>query len=115
MKNTLKYKDFIASVEFSFEDNVLHGKLEGITDLVTFEANNVTDLKKSFKEAVDDYLDFCKEVGKEPMKPFKGSFNVRIGKTLHKKAFQMATAKQMSLNQFVQHAIEKEIDDLEHA
>lgn len=73
MKNTLKYKGFIGSVDFSAEDMVFHGKLEGNTDLVTFEAETVADLKASFEEAVDDYFEFCREVGKEPMRPFKDS------------------------------------------
>ena len=40
----------------------------------------------AFEEAVDDYLELCKEEGKEPEKPFKASFNVRTGTDLHRKA-----------------------------
>ena len=65
MKDVLTYKDFIGSVHFSAEDKVFHGKIEGITDLVTFEGKNVDELIKAFHEAVDDYIALCKEAGKE--------------------------------------------------
>jgi predicted HicB family RNase H-like nuclease len=115
MSNVLKYKGYIGSVEFEPDDMVFHGKLEGITDLVTFEGDNVQELVQAFKDSVDEYLELCKEVGKEPMKPFKGSFNVRVGKELHKKAFQVATTRHISLNQLVQEALEKEVKGFEHA
>ena len=54
--NTLKYKGFIGSVEFSEEDNIFFGKVEGIDGLVNFEGSSVDELKSAFHEAVDDYL-----------------------------------------------------------
>ena len=86
MKDVLKYKEFIGSVHFSGSDEVFHGKIEGINDLVTFEGESVQTLKKAFKEAVDDYLRLCEQVGKPAVKSFKGSFNVRISKELHRKS-----------------------------
>lgn len=56
MKDLLKYKDFIGSVHFSTYDEVFHGKLIGIDGLVTLEGGSVVELKKSFEEAVEDYL-----------------------------------------------------------
>lgn len=66
--NTMNYKGFIGSVAFSEEDNVFFGKIEGIDGLVNFEGDNVSELKKAFHEAVDDYLTFCEEHGIEPQK-----------------------------------------------
>lgn len=106
MTNRLKYKAFIGSVLFSSEDEVFHGKIEGINDLVTFEGDSVTQLKQSFIEAVDDYIELCKNLGKEIFKSFKGSFNVRINPELHSKAYEKAMMEGKSLNQFVQEAIE---------
>lgn len=109
MKDVLTYKDFIGSVHFSAEDAVFHGKIEGITDLVTFEGQSVKELVKAFHEAVDDYLALCKETGKEPLKSCKGSFNVRVPFELHIIAMQQATRIGISLNQFVQKALEKAV------
>lgn len=109
MKEVLTYKGFIGSVHFSAEDAVFHGKIENITDLVTFEGKSVKELVNAFHEAVDDYTALCKEAGKEPLKSCKGSFNVRISPELHKKAMLKATITGVSLNQLVRKAIEKEL------
>ncbi len=111
MKDTITYKDVIASVHFHAEDEVFFGRIEGITDLVTFEGSSVQALKSAFEEAVDDYITLCEEVGKDPHKSFKGSFNVRIHPMLHRKAFEKATLHGMTLNQLVQTAIEKEVNE----
>jgi len=111
MKDLLQYKDFLGSVHFSPEDSVFFGKIEGINDMVTFEGKTVDHIKKSFKEAVEDYLEICKQTGKEPFKSYKGSFNIRITPELHKKAVQKSVLRGVSLNQFVQKAIEHELAD----
>jgi predicted HicB family RNase H-like nuclease len=74
-----------------------------------FEGSSVKELKKAFHEAVDDYLETCKEMGREPQKPFKGSFNVRIPSELHRKAVERATRMGVSLNQLVQKALEEKV------
>ncbi len=109
MKDVLSYKGYIGGVHFSGDDNVFYGKIEGIDDLVTFEAKDVDSLIKAFQDEVNDYILLCKELGKEPEKSYKGSFNVRIPREIHKNAIQQAMLKGISLNQFVQKAIEKEL------
>lgn len=109
MTDKLLYKEFIGTVHYSTKDSVFYGKIEGINDLVTFEGENVQDLKTSFEEAVEDYIELCKEVDKEPLKSFKGSFNVRITPKLHSKAFKFAVLNGTSLNQLVSEAIEEKI------
>jgi predicted HicB family RNase H-like nuclease len=107
--NTLTYKNYIGSVSFSSEDEVFYGKIEHINDLITFESDNAHDLKKAFREAVDDYTSFCKEKGIDPDKPFKGSFNVRLKPSVHKLLYQKAIQKGMSLNKFIETTLEKEL------
>lgn len=69
MNSIFKYKGYTAQVSYSAIDNILHGKIEGVSSLVTFEAENGNDLKIAFKEAVDNYLTFCKENNLQPEKP----------------------------------------------
>jgi predicted HicB family RNase H-like nuclease len=66
MKNVLEFKDYTGSVEFSAKDNVFFGKIVGIRDAVTFEGSTVEELTKAFHESVNDYLDTCKKMGKDP-------------------------------------------------
>ena len=103
--NTLEYKGYIANIAYSPDEEVFYGKIFGINDLVTFEADTAKALKPAFIEAVEDYLETCAEVGKDPDKVFKGVFNVRIPSSLHKDAANMAVKNQLSLNDFVSKAI----------
>jgi predicted HicB family RNase H-like nuclease len=109
MKNTLNYKGFLGSVTFSAEDNILHGKIECIDDLILYEGGSVSEIKNAFKEAVEDYIEICKQSNKPLMKSFKGSFNLHVTPDLHQKAAKFAATKGISLNQLVQNAIEREI------
>lgn len=65
MSNKLFHEGFFGEVNFSAEDNVFHGKITGITDLVSFEGTTVEELKNAFKEAVEDYIETCEKLGKE--------------------------------------------------
>ena len=107
--NLLKYKDFYGSVDYSAADECFYGKIIGTTDLVTFEGESVDSLKMAFAEAVEDYIELCKETGKEPQKSFKGSFNIRISPELHREAATIANREGISLNAFVEKAIYAEV------
>ncbi|MGR8934828.1 MAG: type II toxin-antitoxin system HicB family antitoxin [Gammaproteobacteria bacterium] len=105
---TFKYKHYDGSIEASIEDNCLHGKILFIADLVTYEASTVEELRKEFESAVDDYLKTCEEVGIEAKKPFKGSFNIRIGKELHEKAAQKAASTGKTLNEYIKEIVQRD-------
>lgn len=101
MKTHLTYKGYFGTVEFSAEDDCLFGKILGINDLVNYEAQSVNELKTVFEESVEDYLETCNELGKEPNKFFKGVFNVRAGSPRHKKLSLIADKNKMKLNELV--------------
>lgn len=105
MKNTMEYKGYIGSVEFSEKDNLFFGKVMGIRPLLSYEGTTAQELVADFHEAVDDYLALCREEGTEPETAYKGSFNVRISPELHKQAVIYVQGSQKSLNSFVEEAI----------
>ena len=107
MTNILKYRGYIAKIEYSSEDKLLYGKIEGIQDLISFEAENASDIELEFHNAVDDYLEFCEANKKIPDKPYKGSFNVRIAPELHKRIAYLAIEKNISLNELVEQSIKQ--------
>jgi predicted HicB family RNase H-like nuclease len=109
MKTALYDRGYMAIVRFSEEDDCLYGKIEGIDGLILFEGQSVDELRRAFHEAVDDYLELCKMSGKKPQKSYKGSFNVRIDPELHREAALKSATLGISLNRFVQYAIEKEL------
>ena len=105
MANTIEYKGYIGSIEYSSEDKCFFGKLEMIDDLVTFEATNAQELEDNFHGLVDDYLEICKILGREPQKVYKGVFNVRIEPELHRKVYKEALKIGVSLNTYVREAL----------
>jgi len=107
--NYLNYKNYTGSIEFSEEDAVFHGKVIGIKALISFEGNSVNTIIKDFHNAVDEYLEHCALKGKEPEKPFKGSFNVRINADLHRRLALTASSRNISLNTLVEEAIQQAV------
>ncbi len=105
MENCLSHRGYFGTVEFNAADDVFFGKIHGINDLVTFEGKSVKELKKNFRDAVDDYLLTCAKLKKEPNKMFKGTFNVRLNPDLHQRAAITASRKSITLNDFVKKAI----------
>ena len=108
--NFLHYKNYTGSVEISGEDGVFHGKVIGIKALISFEGETVSAIIDDFHDAVDEYLEFCTKNGKEPEKPFKGSFNIRIGADLHRKLAITASTRGVSLNSLVEDAIRRSVN-----
>ncbi|MEK6709350.1 MAG: type II toxin-antitoxin system HicB family antitoxin [Nitrospinota bacterium] len=110
MRDTMEYKGYLGSVRYSDEDEVFHGKIEFIRDLVTFEGTDVKSLKNAFRGAVEDYLAQCRKEKKKPNTPFKGSFNVRVGPELHRKAAILAISSgKKTLNSVVTEALSEHL------
>ena len=59
MNNTMEYKGYVGTVEFSEEDSLFYGKVMGIRALISYEGTNAKDLVEDFHGAVDDYLALC--------------------------------------------------------
>lgn len=107
MNNIIEYKNYVGSVEFSEKDCVFFGKVLGIHSLVSYEGTNAKELIDDFHNAVNTYLEECKQAGKNPEKSYKGSFNVRVSPELHKNAALYALTHNISLNTFVEESIKE--------
>src|SRR5665647_442476 len=101
MKDMMTRKGYFGSARYDDEERIFFGRIEFIRALVSYEGTDVKSLRKAFEEAVDDYLDLCKEKGVEPEKPLKGSFNIRVGPELHRKLVAGASRSKMPLNRYV--------------
>ena len=113
MNNIIEYKGYIGSVEFSENDGVFFGKVQGIRSLISYEGTNDRELLDDFHGAVDDYLALCEEEGTAPEVAYKGSFNVRFkNKDTHRRAAIYAMMHEQSLNSFVEEAVEEKLKDL---
>ena len=51
MSKTMQYKGYVGSVEFSEEDEILFGKIQGIRSLISYEGKNEQELLEEFRGA----------------------------------------------------------------
>ena len=109
MNSMLEYNGYHATVVYDAEDELFVGEVFGISDPLNFHGSSVDELKQMFANCIDNYLDLCKKLGKEPQKEFKGSFNVRIPSELHRQIAMQAAQQKITLNQYVVNALNKSI------
>ena len=106
MGNIMKYKGYWAEIKYSDEDECFCGVIEGLKNTsISFEGETVKELKKDFKDAIDHYIEVCKETNTEPEKQAKGSLNVRLGVELHNKAKMKSVEKNISINELIKEAV----------
>jgi len=110
MKNTMSCKGYYGSVEYSDEDGIFYGRIIGIDDHIIYDGYSVDDLRKNFQDAVNEYLNICSKMGKEPEKAYKGTFNIRIGPALHKELAMYSALNGKTLNSTVEEAIRSYLD-----
>ena len=104
---TLTYKGY--EIELAYEGNLLRNKVSHLQTFICVESETLDGFKKEFEFAIDDYLKFCKEEGKEPEKPFKGVFQVRINPDLHRSLAKKAASKNIPLNTLINDALKKAV------
>lgn len=105
---TVSYKGYQASVEF--EDDTLFVKVLHIADLLVAECDRASEVEATAKTLIDDYLETCAELGRNPEPPFKGSFNVRMSPEQHRKVAMAAAEDGVSLNGWVCSAVTEKLD-----
>jgi predicted HicB family RNase H-like nuclease len=113
INSLMKYNGYHAKIEFDQEDEIFIGHVLGINDSINFHGQSVAELTEEFHNAIENYLSYCEQAGKEPEKEFKGSFNVRIKPEQHKKIALYAANEGITINQFVSRAIDDELSLLE--
>lgn len=105
MESNLTHKGCTGLVSFIAEEEVFYGIIQGTEESLTFKGASLMELKKSFRDAVEFHLKTSARLEKEPNRPYKGVFNVRLSPELHQKAGLFALCKGISLNDLVRKAI----------
>ncbi len=104
--NYMKYKGYFGSAEIDLDSGDCHGRLLFISDVITYSAEDGKGLRRAFEDAVEDYLETCRELGKKPETPCKGVFNVRVSPSTHRDAALYASKHGLTLNGVVIQALE---------
>lgn len=103
----MSYKGYSARVEYDDEDGLFAGRLAGIRDGVGFHADTVEGLREAFHEAVEDYLETCARIGKDPQRAYSGQMMFRVSPDVHRKAALAAELAGKSLNQWAEEVLGK--------
>lgn len=105
--NVMTYKGYAARVEYDDQDGLFLGTLAGLRDGAGFHADTVADLRAAFREAVDDYVETCRKLGKTPETPFSGQILVRVDPEVHAKAAAAAQLAGKSLAEWTEETLRK--------
>lgn len=97
----MEYKGYIGKVDFDDDAGIFHGEVINTRDVITFQGTSVEEIRAAFHDSVEDYLDFCAQLGHAPEKPFTGRFMLRISPDLHRKVYIAAKQAGKSLNAWI--------------
>lgn len=107
--NTLNYKNYLGTVNFSEKDGVFFGKIEGIDGLVNFEGESVPELTQAFHDAVDDYISYCQAENLPLHKSYSGQLNIRLTPEIHSRVAILAKQTGLTINGFIRSAVESKV------
>jgi len=105
MTNTMRYKGYVARIDYDDEDAIFTGRILGIRDGVGFHAETVEGLRAAFREALEDYIESCARIGKTPQKPYSGRMMFRTSPETHQQAARAAELAGKSLNQWAEEVL----------
>jgi len=105
MTTPLEYKGYQANVEY--QDGTLVIEVLHVQDHLVAECKDASEVEMEFRALIDEYIADCVEIGKDPEKPFKGIFNVRVKPELHRQCAKAAAAHGIALNEFVGRALDE--------
>ena len=101
----MKYKGYEAIVEYDDIDRLFTGRVINTQDVLAFDGESVDELEESFHAVIDEYLEDCEAMNKEPDKPYSGKFNLRLSPELHRQVAIKAEKEGLSLNAFVENTL----------
>jgi predicted HicB family RNase H-like nuclease len=107
MKNTMRYKDYVAMVEVDQDAKLFHGRVVGMRDVLDFHGRTVEELEAAFRETVDDYLAWCAEEGESPQKSWQGKMTFRPDDELRNRIATAAAVRGVSINAFMEAALDR--------
>lgn len=103
----MKYKGYFGQVTYDDEAKIFHGEVIGLKDVITFQGTTVEEIGKAFRDSVDDYLEWCEELGEKPEKTYSGELRLRMQPDLHAHLALEAERKGVSLNELINSKLSK--------
>lgn len=105
--NKMKYKGYVAHIEYDEEDRIFVGHLAGIKDIVGFHGTTVNKLESAFHESVNSYVAISEETGRLAQKPYSGKLMLRVSSDIHAAVATAAKVHGKSINQWASEVLDK--------
>jgi predicted HicB family RNase H-like nuclease len=103
----MRHDGYVATIELDEEAGLFHGEVINIRDVLTFQGRTLDELKAAFADTISDYVEWCRERGKEPERPYSGNFTLRLSPELHRRIATAAAREGKSINAFIADALER--------
>ena len=104
--NTMQHKGYTARIDYDERDNILVGRVIGIRAIISFHGETVSEVRREFEAAIEDFLNDCEAQGIKPEKPASGKLMLRVPPQVHGAALVAAEAAGKSLNQWATEVIQ---------
>ncbi|HEX5321694.1 MAG TPA: type II toxin-antitoxin system HicB family antitoxin [Stellaceae bacterium] len=104
---TMSHDGYVALVELDEEAGLFHGEVINTRDVLTFQGQTPDELKTAFVETIADYIEWCRERGKPPERPYSGHFTLRLPPDLHRRIAAAAARERKSVNAFIADALDR--------
>ena len=105
--NIMKYKGYVARIEYDEEDRIFVGHIAGIKDIVGFHGTTVDELEEAFHESVDNYIAISEETGRPAQKPYSGKLVLQVSLDVHAAVAIAAEVHGKSIEQWASETLEK--------
>lgn len=99
------YKGYTGHLEIDADAGILFGRVLDIKDVITFQGETIEEARQAFQDSVDDYLEFCIELGESPDKPFSGKLPFRTTPKIHRQITIAATTQGKSINSWMEEVL----------
>jgi predicted HicB family RNase H-like nuclease len=97
----LNYKGYIGQVEFDDEVDIFHGDVINTRAVITFQGRTVQEIKAAFRDSIEDYLEFCAELGEEPEKPYSGDLRLKLPPQVHRDITRIAKLENKAVETWI--------------
>jgi predicted HicB family RNase H-like nuclease len=104
---TMMHDGYVAVIQLDEEAGLFHGEVINTRDVLTFQGKTPAALRHALADTIADYVDWCRERGKEPERPYSGNFTVRVAPDLHRRIAAAAARAGKSVNAFVAETLEQ--------
>jgi len=104
---TIHHQGYVATIELDEEAGLFHGEVINTRDVLTFQGRTLDELRAALAETIADYVEWCRERGKEPERPYSGNLMLRVSPDLHRRVATAAARAGQSVNSFIADTLDR--------